>query len=172
MQPKETSMRIICSRQDIRLTVPSSIKSTQDADAWLASMNDSCWRALTGFHNWSDLIPGVRSVKQTDSQPPSRGTKLQVDSGHKMTTCSIDRWDPPRSLQVSIDLAPGQIAYGFLIETSPENAEMCIPLDLERRLIGVSRIAALFFRWPLQKVGAKILTNLATRTRPPKKNYD
>jgi hypothetical protein len=89
-----------------------------------------------------------------------------------MTTCSIDRWDPPRSLQVSIDLAPGQIAYGFLIGTSPENAEMCISLDLERRLIGASRIAALFFRWLLQKVGAKILTNLATRTRPPKKNYD
>jgi hypothetical protein len=89
-----------------------------------------------------------------------------------MTTCSIDRRDPPRSLQVIIDLAPGQIANGFLIETSPENAKMCISLDLERRLIGVSRIAALFFRWRLQKLGAKILANLAARTRPPKNSYD
>ncbi|MDB9968807.1 hypothetical protein OAE08_03965 [Gammaproteobacteria bacterium] len=89
-----------------------------------------------------------------------------------MTTCSIDRRDPPRSLQVIIDLAPGQIANGFLIETSPENAEMCISLDLERRLIGVSRIAALFFRWRLQKLGAKILTDLTPRIRPPKNNYD
>ncbi|MFT7472518.1 MAG: hypothetical protein ACI8XU_002416 [Kiritimatiellia bacterium] len=85
-----------------------------------------------------------------------------------MTICSIDRWDPPRSLQVSIDLAPGEIAYGFLIETSPENAEMRISLDLERRLIGVSRIAALFFRWRLQKHGVKILANLTARTRPAK----
>ena len=133
-------------------------------------MNDCCWRVLTGFRNWSDWIPGVRSAKQTDSQPPARGTKLQVDSG--MTTCSIDRRDPPRSLQVIIDLAPGQIANGFLIETSPENAEMSISLDLERRLIGVSRIAALFFRWRLQKLGAKILTDLTPRTRPSKNNYD
>ena len=133
-------------------------------------MNDCCWRVLTGFRNWSDWIPGVRSAKQTDSQPPARGTKLQVDSG--MTTCSIDRRDPPRSLQVIIDLAPGQIANGFLIETSPENAEMSISLDLERRLIGVSRIAALFFRWRLQKLGAKILTDLTPRTRPPRNNYD
>lgn len=59
---------------------------------------------------------------------------------------SIDRWGPPRRLQVSIDLALGQIVYSFLIETSPENAEMSISLDLERRLISVSRIAALFFR--------------------------
>jgi hypothetical protein len=161
-------MSTIRSRQDIRLTVPSSIESTQDVDAWLASMNDSCWRMLTGFRNWSDWIPGVRSVKQTDSQPPARGTKLQLDRGHKMTICSIDRWDPPRSLQVSIDLAPGEIAYGFLIETSPENAEMRISLDLERRLIGVSRIAALFFRWRLQKHGVKILANLTARTRPAK----
>ena len=110
-------------------------------------MNECCWRVLTGFRNWSDWIPGVRSVKQTDSPPPARGTKLQVDSG--MTTCSIDRRDPPRSLQVIIDLAPGQTANGFLIETSLENVEMCISLDLERRLIGVSRIAAVFFRWRL-----------------------
>jgi hypothetical protein len=133
-------------------------------------MNDCCWRVLAGFRNWSDWIPGVRSLKQTDSQPPARGTKLQVDSG--MTTCSIDRRDPPRSLQVIIDLAPGQIANGFLIETSPENAEMCISLDLERRLIGVSRIAALFFRWRLQKLGAKIVTDLTPRKRPLRNNYD
>ena len=89
-----------------------------------------------------------------------------------MTTCSIDRRDPPRSLQVIIDLAPGQIANGFLIETSPENAKMCISLDLERRLIGVSRIAALFFRWRLQKLGAKIVTDLTPRKRPLRNNYD
>ena len=87
-------------------------------------------------------------------------------------TCSIDRWGPPRRLQVCIDLALGQIVYSFLIETSPENAKMCISLDLERRLIGVSRIAALFFRWRLQKLGAKILTDLTPRTRPLRNNYD
>jgi len=87
-------------------------------------------------------------------------------------TCSIVRWGPPRRLQVCIDLALGQIVYSFLIETSPENAEMWISLDLERRLIGVSRIAALFFRLRLQKLGAKILTNLTAITRPPKNNYD
>ncbi|MFT4814631.1 MAG: hypothetical protein ACI80L_000019 [Pseudohongiellaceae bacterium] len=87
-----------------------------------------------------------------------------------MTTGSIDRWDPPRSLQVSIDLAPGEIAYGFLIETNPENAEIRISLDLEHRLTGVSRITAVFFRWRLQKFGSKILSNLAARTRPAKNN--
>jgi len=161
-------MSLIHSKQDIRLPVPSSIVNTQDVDAWLSSMSDSGWRVLTDFRNWSNWIPGVRSVKQTDSEPPARGTKLQVDRGHKMATCSIDRWDPPRSLQVSIDLAPGEIAYGFVIEISPENAEMHISLDLERRLIGASRIAVFFFRWRLQKLGAKILTNLAARTRPAK----
>ena len=85
-----------------------------------------------------------------------------------MTTCSIDRWDPPKSLQISIETAPDEIAYGFVIKTSPENAEMCIPLELERRLIGVSRIPALVFRWRLQKLGPKILANLAGRTRPAK----
>ena len=161
-------MSIIRSRQDIRLTVLSSIESTQDVDAWLASMNDSCCRVLTGFRNWSDWIPGVHSVKQADLEPPATGTKLEVNIGHKTTTCSIDRWDRPKSLQISIETAPGEIAYGFVIETSPENAEMCIPLELESRLIDVSRIPALVFRWRLQKLGAKILANLAGRTRPAK----
>ena len=164
-------MSVVCSRQDIRLTVPSSIESAQGADAWLATINDSCWRVLTDFRNWSDWAQGIRSGKQTDSQPQVKGTKPQVDSGHKIT-CSIDRWGPPRRLQVSIDLAVGQIVYSFLIETSAENAEMCLSLNLERRLIGVSGIAALFFRWRLQKLGAKILSTLAARTRSPKNNYD
>jgi len=110
----------------------------------------------------------VHSVKRVDSESPARATKLEVNIGHKMTACSIDRWDPPRSLQISIETAPGEIAYGFMIETSPANAEMCISLELERRLIGVSRIAALVFRWRLQNLGPKILANLAGRTRPAK----
>ena len=164
-------MSIVCSRQDIRLTVPSTLESAQGADAWLATTNDSCWRVLTDFHNWSDLAQGMGSGKQTDSQPPAKGSKPQVDSGHKIT-CSIDRWGPPRRLQVSIDLAVGQIVDSFLIETSAENAEMCLSLNLKRRLIGVSGIAALFSRWRLQKLRAKILTNLTARTRSPKNNYD
>jgi len=164
-------MSVVCSKQDVRLTVPSSIESIHGVDAWPASINDSYGRVLTGFRNWPDWIQGVCSVKQTDSRPPARSTKLQVDSEHEIT-CSIDHWGPPRGLQVSIDLALGYIVYSFLIETSPENAEMCISLDLERRLIDLSRIAALFFRWRLQKLGARILTNLTARTKPPKHNYD
>jgi len=38
------------------------------------------------------------------------------------------------------------MAYGFLIETSSKKAEMRISLKLERRFIGVSRIAVFFFR--------------------------
>jgi hypothetical protein len=161
-------MSIIHSSHDIRIAASSSIEDAQDVDAWLASMSDSGWRVLTDFRNWSNWIPGVRSVKQTDSEPPARGTKLQVDRGHNTATCSIEVWDPPRSLQISIDLAAGEIAYGFLIETSPKNAEMRISLNLERRLIGVSRIAAFFFRWRQQRLGRKILTNLAARTRSAK----
>ena len=127
-------MSIVCSRQDIRLTVPSTLESAQGADAWLATTNDSCWRVLTDFHNWSDLAQGMGSGKQTDSQPPAKGSKPKVDSGHKIT-CSIDRWGPPRRLQVSIDLAVGQIVDSFLIETSAENAEMCLSLNLKRSLI-------------------------------------
>jgi carbon monoxide dehydrogenase subunit G len=161
-------MSIIRSSHSFRLAAPSPIENTQDAEAWLASMSDSGWRVLTDFRNWSEWIPGVRSVKQADSEPPARGTKLQVDRGHKTATCSIDVWDPPRSLQISIKLAAGEMAYGFLIETSPKDAEMLISLELERSLTGASRIAAFFFTWRLQKLGTKILANLASRTRPAK----
>lgn len=161
-------MSIIRSSHDFRIAVPSSIENTQDADAWLASMSDSGWRVLTDFRNWPNWIPGVRSVKPADSEPPARGTKLLVGRGHKTAAGSIDRWDPPRSLQISINLAAGEIAYGFLIETSPKNTEMCISLELERSLLGVSRIAAFFFQWRQQKLGRQILANLAARTRPAK----
>jgi len=161
-------MSIIRNRQDIRISVPSSIENTQDANAWLASMSDSGWRVLTDFRNWPNWIPGVHDVKQAGSEPPARGTSLHIDRGHKTATCTIDRWDPPRSLQISIKLAHGEIAYGFLIETSPKNAEMRFSLEVERSLIGISRIAAFFFRWRLQKLGRQMLVNLAARARPAK----
>lgn len=109
---------------------------------------------------------------QTDSEPPARGTQLQVDTGHMTATCSIDRWDPPQGLQISINLAAGEIAYGFLIETSPKDEEMRISLDMERNLTGVSRIAAFFFQWRQQRLGRKMLANLAARTRPAKNLQD
>jgi len=158
-------MSIIRSRQDIRIAVPSSIENTHDAEAWLASMSDSGWRVLTDFRNWPDWMPGVRGVIQADSEPPARGTKLHLDRG-QMTTCSIDQWDPPRSLNISINLSGGEMAYGFLIETSAKNAEMRISLELERSLIGASRIAAFFLRWRLQNLGRQLLDNLAARISP------
>ena len=167
-QVKTSSMNIIRNRQDIRIAAPSSIENTQDADAWLASMSDSGWRVFTDFRNWSNWIPGVHNAKQTDSEPPARGTKLQIERGYKTTSGSIDRWDPPRSLQISINLAAGEMAYGFSIETSPKNAEMRISLELERSLVGMRRIAAFFFKWRLQKLGQRILANLAARIRPAK----
>jgi hypothetical protein len=60
------------------------------------------------------------------------------------------------------------MAYGFGIETSPKNAEIRLSLELEHRLIDVSHIAAIFFKWRLQKLGPRILANLAARTRPAK----
>lgn len=161
-------MSIIRSSHDIRIAAPSSLENAQDVDAWLASLNDSAWRVLTDFRNWSNWIPGMRNVKQADSEPPARGTALQVDRGHKVAACSIDRWDPPRSLHFSIILSSGEVAYGFLIETSSRNAEMRISLELERRLIGVSRIAAFFFIWRLHNHGRQVLSNLAARARPAK----
>lgn len=164
----ETNMSVIHSKQDIRIVAPSSIERPQDTDAWLASMSDSGWRVLTDFRNWSNWIPGVRSVKQADSEPPARGTELQIDTGHNTAICSIDRWDPPRSLQFSIKLSGGEIAYGFLIEASPKNAEMHISVELERSLLGAFRIGAFFFRWRQQTLGRQVLANLAARTRPAK----
>lgn len=85
-----------------------------------------------------------------------------------MAICLINHWDPPRSLQISINLAAGEMAYGFLIEASPKNAEVCISLKLERSLAGASQIAAFFLRWRLQKLGQQLLPNLAARIKPAK----
>lgn len=161
-------MNIIRSRQDICISLPNSVEDTLDADAWLASMNDSGWRVLTDFRNWSSWIPEVRTVKQTDSEPPARGTKLRIDKGYKTATGCIDRWDPPRSLQISINLTAVEMAYGFLIETNPKNREIHISLELERSLVGLRSIAGFFFKWRLERLGLKILTNLVARIRPAK----
>ena len=139
-------MSIIRSSHDFSIPAPSSIENTQDTDAWLASMSDSGWRVLTDFRHWPHWIPEVHSVIHTGWEPPATGTKLEVEKGHKTVTCSIEVWDPPRSLQICINLASGEMAYGFLIETSSKNADMRISLKLERRFIGVSRIAVFFFR--------------------------
>lgn len=161
-------MSIIRSSHDIRIAAPSSIKEVQDTHAWLASMNDSGWRILTDFRNWPNWIPGVNEMKQTSSEPPARGTELRVDVGKKATSCSIDHWDPPRCLQISICHTSGEIAYGFLIETEPKKAEIRISLELERKLLGIARIAAFFFRWQQRRLGRQILANLANRARPAK----
>ena len=116
---EKPSMNLIHSKQEIRLAVPSSIVNPQDADAWLASMSDSGWRVLTDFQNWPNWMPGVRSVEQADSEPPARGTDLQVNRGHKTTIFSIDCWDPPRTLQLSINLAHGEMAYGSGLKLAP-----------------------------------------------------
>ena len=162
---EEASMSIIRSSHDIGIAVPNSIEGAQDVHAWLTSMNDSGWRVLTDFRNWPNWIPEIRSVKQADSEPPARGTKLRVDSGRETASCSIDHWDPPRCLQISIHLASGEVAYGFLIETYPKKAELRISLESERNLVGDSRIAAFFFRWRQQRLGRQILANLVDRTR-------
>ncbi len=159
-------MKIIHNKQETRKAVPSSLEAKADVDAWLASMSDSGWRVLTDFRNWSSWIPGVHNVKQTDSEPPARGTELQIDRGYRSAKSSIDRWDPPRSLQISTSLLSGEIAYGFLIESDPKNAEIRISLELERSLIGVRSIVALFFEWRLQRLGYKTLRNLSARIRP------
>lgn len=161
-------MSIIRSRHDMRIVASNSIENTQDADAWLASMKDSGWRVLTDFQNWSSWMPEVHGAKQADSEPPARGTMLQVDRGGEVAICSIDRWDPPRSLHFSISLAAGEMAYGFLIETSPKSAEIRISLELERSLVGASRFAAFFFRWRLQRLGQHLLAGLAARMGPAK----
>jgi len=162
-------MNIIHSRHEIRLAAPSTAQNAPDTEVWLAEMSDSAWRTLTDFRNWSAWIPQVQSVKQEDSEPPARGTKLLVDRGHRIAACTIERWDPPRSLQITIDLGGAEIAYGFLIETKLDRAEILLSLELERSLVGPSRLAAFFFRWRLERLGRQILANLAPRAKPANK---
>jgi len=84
-------------------------------------------------------------------------------------SCTIARWDPPRSLQFTIDLGGAEIAYGFLIETSLNRGEILVSLELERSLVGLSRLTAFFFKWRLERLAKQILANLAPRTKSANK---
>lgn len=157
-------MAIIHSRHEITLAAPDS----EAPEAWLVAVSDASWRSLTDFRNWPDWMPQVRSAKQEDSAPPARGTRLKVDLGHSIAACSIDYWNPPKSMQLSMRLAGGEIAYGFLIETSSQPAQLHIVLELEQSLSGIAGSAAFFFKWRLSRLGSQIIANLASQARSPK----
>jgi len=110
-------MSINTSKHDIRIAVPSTVDNAQAVEAWLVAMSDASWRVITDFRNWPHWIPQMDSVEQEDSGPPARGTRLIIEREGAISVCTIDRWDPPRSLQNSMGLGAGEIAYGFLIET-------------------------------------------------------
>lgn len=75
----------------------------------------------------------------------------------------LDRWDPPRNLQVSINCAHSEMAYGFLLESNPTEGQLRISIELERSLVGLPRFAKFFFNWRLQRLGKETLSNLVIR---------
>jgi Polyketide cyclase / dehydrase and lipid transport len=156
-------MTIIRSSHEVRIPAPEAIENTQ---AWLTSMSDSAWLLLTDFRNWPGWIPGIHGVEPRDSDSPARGTVLAIDSGHATARCSLDRWDPPRSLNFSIELGQSELAFGFLIETDVKTAELRIFLELERSLIGLTRLAAFYFEWRLKRIGQQTLANFVARAKP------
>ena len=158
-------MSIITSKHDIRIAVPSTVDNAQAVEAWLVAMSDASWRVITDFRNWPHWIPQMDSVEQEDSGPPARGTRLIIEREGAISVCTIDRWDPPRSLQISMGLGAGEIAYGFLIETGLKQGQIRLSLELERSLEGLSRLAPFISRWRLRRLGGKILANLAPRTK-------
>ena len=101
-----------------------------------------------------------------DQDSPGRGTVLQVENGGSRAVCSIDHWDPPRSLSFSFDVIGGEMAYGFRIQEDPKEPALLIHLELERSIYGLARPLAFFLRWRLRRLGARILMNLASRMRP------
>lgn len=158
-------MSIITSTHDIRIAVPSTIDNAQAVEAWVTAMSDASWRVITDFRNWPNWMPQMDSAKQEDSGPPARGTRLIIERRGSVSVCTIDCWDPPRSLQISMSLGAGEVAYGFLIETGVRQGEIRLSLELERSLVGLSRVAPFICRWRLRRLGGKILANLAPRTR-------
>ncbi len=159
-------MTIIRSSHELRISAPAPAAGIPDCEAWLASMSDSGWRVLTDFRNWSNWIPGIRSVQHADQEPPARGTLLQIKNGSAETICSIDSWDPPCNLQFSMGLGGGEIAYDFHIEANHRGAEIHLALNLERSLNGLAPVFAFFMKRQLQSLGKQVLENLASRLRP------
>ena len=161
-------MKLVHSSHEVRIAAPESVENTQ---AWLAAMSDSAWLLLSDFRNWPSWIPGIRGVERRDSDSPARGTVLAIDRGHSTTSCSLDRWDPPNSLHFSIKLGEGELAFGFLIETHVKAAELRIFLQLERSLIGLTRLAAFYIKWRLKQMGQQTLAGFVTRANPIRNDH-
>jgi hypothetical protein len=130
---------------------------------WLASIKDSGWLVLSQFRNWPNWMPGLRQVTQADQESPARGTVLHVSTAGATMKCCIDLWDPPQSLQFSMDVAGGEIAYGFQIRCNSGSAEMLISMQIERTVQGLFRLIAFYLRWRQQRLARVILSNLAYR---------
>ncbi|GJM11743.1 MAG: hypothetical protein DHS20C12_01460 [Pseudohongiella sp.] len=165
---QKNDMNIVHSQQDIRIAAPISCSEAGQVETWLSSMSDSGWRILTDFRNWPIWIPGIHNAELIVPEPPARGTQLQVIGLQGAGICSIDRWDPPRSLHISFDYPKAQIAYGFQIEADSKACELRISLKLERNLSGLSRLVSPLIGWRLHKLGKQMLEKLAARTRPAK----
>ncbi len=159
-------MVIIRSSHESRITAPGSNLSIEASAVCLSSMSDRGWRVLIDFRNWPEWIPGMRDVQQVDQESPSRGTVLRLANGGSRTDCSIDHWDPPRSLSFSFEVVGGETAFGFKIQENPEESALVISLELERSITGLARPLAFFLRWRLRRLGARTITNLAVRLRP------
>jgi len=89
-----------------------------------------------------------------------------VSNGVTEVICSIDSWDPPRNLQLSMGLGGGEIAFDFHIEADHRGAEIHLALNLERGLNGVAAVFAFFMKRRLRSLGKQVLKNLASRLRP------
>ncbi len=112
---------------------------------------------------------GVERLGIDEHGAPSvrpRGTRLQIVSGNATEECTLDRWDPPTSLNFSIDHIHSETAYGFSIQPISNDAQFLIALELERSLRAWQRPFASLYRWRLRKFGARIVSNLLTRIQP------
>lgn len=157
-------MRLIHCSQVIKLSTPSTIRDAEASGVWLSSMSDSAWQALIDFRNWPNWLPGVAGVQLTDQESPARGTQLRLDGNR---VCTIQRWDPPRSLDFTIDSKRSEMAYGFTVQTLSAEPRLEISLQIEREIGFFGRLFSPLLRWQLRKLAARTISNLATRLRPP-----
>ena len=161
-------MKLIRSFQETRIATGASSLAQEESAAALSAMSDVAWRVLIDFRNWPHWSPGLRGLRQKDQESPARGTQLLIENGRSGATCTIDHWDPPKSLHFSLHVLAGEMAYGFTIQENPEESVLLITLEMERSINGLARLLAFILRWQLRRQGADILANLKSRIPSPR----
>ncbi len=123
----------------------------------------AAWDLVTDFENWTSWFPKLLSVARLDLGDPGRGSVLQLDYGNSSELWTIAYWEPLTRIDFISDSSGARVAYSYKMNSTHDNSQLDLELDMEFVFIGYRRLLSPLFSWLVKRSGERTLECLRIR---------